>query len=91
MSLKSGSSDTSLFPCLETVCPQFFPTIKATPLAGEWDWIARVRSDGTVTASNDITAGVCGMGLGGDYTVSRAAEWLPEQPEFWLREIGISL
>jgi hypothetical protein len=49
-----------------------------------------VWSGGTVTAGDDSEAGLCGMGLGGDYTVSRAAEWLAQRPARWLREQGIA-
>jgi hypothetical protein len=91
MSFKKSIVGYIVIPLAPVAVPAFFPTHEAAMQQGEWDWIARVWSDGTVTAGNDITAGVCGMGLGGDYTVSRAAEWLPEQPGFWLREIGISL
>jgi hypothetical protein len=69
----------------------FVPTLEAAKQRGEgWDWIARVWSDGTVTAGDDSEAGLCGMGLGGDYTVSRAAEWLAQRPARWLREQGIT-
>jgi len=69
----------------------FVPTLEAAKQQGEWDWIARVWSDGTVTAGDDGEAGLCGMGMGGDYSVSRAAEWLAERPTWWLREKGISV
>jgi hypothetical protein len=80
-----------VLPLSRAAVPVFAPTLEAAMQQGEWDWIARVWSDGTVTAGDQRDAGVCGMALGADYTVSSAAEWLCEQPASWLREKGISV
>jgi len=71
----------------------FVPTLDAAAQRrATWDWIvARVWSNGAVTAGDNLAAGHCTMGLGGDYSVSRAAEWLAQQPTTWLRELGIAM
>jgi hypothetical protein len=65
VSLKKWIVGYIVIPLSRDGVPQFFPATKAAPRAGEWEWIARVRSDGTVTAGDQADAGVCGMGLGG--------------------------
>jgi len=69
----------------------FVPTLAAAKHRRDrWDWlVARVWSDGAVTAGDDRDAGFCGMGLGGDYNVGRAAEWLATRSAQWLRKNGI--
>jgi hypothetical protein len=52
--------------------PTFFPTLEAAMTQGECDWIARVWSDGTVTAGDRSDGGLCGMGL-----CASAPKWDP--------------
>ena len=70
---------------------RFVPTLAAAKHRRDrWaSLVARVWSDGAVTAGDDREAGFCGMGLGGDYSVSRAAEWLATRSAQWLRKNGI--
>jgi len=69
----------------------FVPTLAVAKHRRDgWDClVARVWSDGAGTAGDDREAGFCGMGLGGDYNVGRAAEWLATRSAQWLRKNGI--
>jgi hypothetical protein len=81
-----------VLPSSDTAEPAFVPTLDAAEQRrAAWDWlIARVWSDGAVTPGDRREAGHCPMGLGGDYAVSRAADWLAQQPATWLLARGIT-